>query len=699
MSINEINEDLANLKLQRSVSVPDNYIHTNIDFLKEFLVHIKNDETSALQLKIYDEIETYLAKIFLARAKRSLPPINENWEELIKETIAEDGITFDEANPRHKSAIEDQRDALINITSKKLSILHGAAGTGKTTVMGALFRSEQISGEGILLLAPTGKARVRLGKMANSEAFTIAQFLTKQKRFDWERMKPRFKGKNKYQAEQNVIIDECSMLTVEDFYAVLNAIDLAHVKRIILVGDPFQLPPIGAGRPFADLCHHLENTEKEDELSGRDALARLEVIVRTRTNGDSDTLTLASWFSGIKPLKNADEIFDKISDNKKLNDLNFVCWNSPEDLEQILIDTLIKELELGGESNYEGFNDSLGIGCNPSVKQRPEQIENHQILTPVKNPAWGSFEINKFIQNRFRKPLWRKNKPISVGGNKIGIYDKIIQLVNEKKTSYPGNIEYQLSNGQIGIIDSIFKGHANAVFSGIPNQTFGTKGGGADDENSAIELAYAITVHKSQGSDFQKVFLIIPKTGRLLSRELIYTALTRAKDKLVVLIEGDSPHWLFNLSKPQLSKTAERNTHLFRVSVRESKCSVPYVEGLIHKTLKEGLFVRSKSEVIIANMLYEREISFEYEREYKQGNGRRIPDFSFIDAAGDLIILEHLGMLQKPAYKEEWDKKLKFYEDNGFVLGQNLFTTRDDENGAIDSLEIERVINKIENEL
>lgn len=98
-------------------------------------------------------------------------------------------------------------------------------------------------------------------------------------------------------------------------------------------------------------------------------------------------------------------------------------------------------------------------------------------------------------------------------------------------------------------------------------------------------------------------------------------------------------------------------------------------------------------------MLIERDITFDekvfYEREYISGNRRRIPDFTFVDAAGEIIILEHLGMLHKPTYKEEWEKKLKFYLDNGFVVGENLFTTQDNESGAIDSIEIEKVLNQI----
>ncbi len=136
---------------------------------------------------------------------------------------------------------------------------------------------------------------------------------------------------------------------------------------------------------------------------------------------------------------------------------------------------------------------------------------------------------------------------------------------------------------------------------------------------------------------------------------------------------------------------------LFSPCIRLDKSSIPFAEGLIHKTKKEGLIVRSKSEVIVANMLIEKEIEFEYEREFTGKNGqKRIPDFTFIDAAGEVVILEHLGMLTVPSYKQDWQKKLSFYEANGFKLGVNLFVTEDKENGAIDSIEIEQVIKKIQ---
>lgn len=208
-------------------------------------------------------------------------------------------------------------------------------------------------------------------------------------------------------------------------------------------------------------------------------------------------------------------------------------------------------------------------------------------------------------------------------------------------------------------------------------------------------MAYAITIHKSQGSDFDTVLVVLPKSGRILSRELIYTALTRARKKLILLIQ-DNISWLIEYTKPQMSVLAKRNTNLFSTSVREDISNIPYAEGLIHTTLKPGLIVRSKSEVIIANMLYERGIDFEYERMIEDNGRRCIPDFTFEDASGDTILWEHLGMLDNPAYKESWEKKRDFYKSIGYIEGVNLFTTVDHENGSIDSTEIAAIVDKLE---
>lgn len=161
------------------------------------------------------------------------------------------------------------------------------------------------------MLAPTGKARVRLSNMAeNVSSKTIAQFLTSLGAFDFENMKPCLtENSRKYSKAKNIIVDECSMLTTDMLYTLIKSLDMTSIKRIILIGDPYQLPPIGPGRPFSDLCHYLNRDDADANL--KSAITYLRTVVRTIASGDSDVLTLASWFSGNKPEKFADEIFEK----------------------------------------------------------------------------------------------------------------------------------------------------------------------------------------------------------------------------------------------------------------------------------------------------------------------------------------------------------------------------------------------------
>jgi hypothetical protein len=105
--------------------------------------------------------------------------------------------------------------------------------------------------------------------------------------------------------------------------------------------------------------------------------------------------------------------------------------------------------------------------------------------------------------------------------------------------------------------------------------------------------------------------------------------------------------------------------------------------------------VRSKSELTIANELIHQGIEFDYEKEIEIGGKKKLPDFTFVDAGGDAIIWEHLGMLNVPSYKRAWERKLAFYESNGYHLGENLFTTKDTEQGGIDSTEIVNTIDEI----
>ena len=181
-----------------------------------------------------------------------------------------------------------------------------------------------------------------------------------------------------------------------------------------------------------------------------------------------------------------------------------------------------------------------------------------------------------------------------------------------------------------------------------------------------LELAYAISVHKAQGSEFDRVYVVVPKSKQaLLGTEMFYTALTRARRHCTLLVEQDvSP--LLGMRRPEASRLRRINSSLFQLRVVPEKLlSVGgwYDDGRIHHTLAE-IAVRSKSEVIIANMLHERDIPFRYEQPLYAADGSfYLPDFT-VTWRGKDYFWEHVGMLHREDYRAHWEKKRAWYERN-----------------------------------
>lgn len=676
------------------------------------IVDIVSDEragttTQTLQLAELKGREDRLRLVLTKRAGKPVVPIKTDWKRRLVEAITEAGGAFNPKNERHAEALAEQAVALERLTSRRLSLLVGRAGTGKTSVMGALMLCKPIAKDGILLLAPTGKARVRLGKAANAEAMTIAQFLNRLERYDGARQRPLFTGKEKYRKEKTVVIDECSMLTMDDLVAVFEALDLAHVQRLILVGDPNQLPPIGVGRPFADLVAFLQTTKMkaEDGSSLGGALARLSIEVRSAAAAEeaSDTLRLASWFTCDPQPIDADRVLSDLETGGRFNDLEILFWRNPEELRSRLAEAFRKHLGLRDLGDVTGFDRSLGLDDRGWIPfDAPEGSERWQILSPVRMHPHGVRDLNRWVQSSFRdKELRDAANPwgISFGSESLVWKDKVIQTVNEWRKAYDWNSKeaekHYIANGEVGLLAKV-KGNLKAVFAGRPGLTFDFWPNQFSEGSAPLELAYALTVHKSQGSEFRKVFVVIPRNCRLLSRELLYTALTRSRDQLVLLIEGDNASVLFDLTRPERSETARRNTNLFQGVVRFGMDEVPYAQHLIHRTEK-GHLVRSKSELVIANMLFQLGVQYEYERvcEGSSEPGRLRPDFSFVTPDGDLIVWEHLGMLNREDYRCGWEWKRQWYLRNGFVEGKTLFTSQEDVRGGLDSTTLKRTALKI----
>ena len=708
LSMSETMERLPDVDLNQPCNVGLDWLMANKGFLSEVVETIdiaaKLGETEkqipSLQLVDYKKQEDQLRKILWGRTGAKISGARANWAAFLQTAIKEAGGAFDANNPRHVAATLEQTEALARITSRKLTVLTGMAGTGKTSVLGALLLCEDIVRDGVLLLAPTGKARVRLGTATNAEAMTVAQFLNHLGRYDAIRQKPLLTGKEKYRKEKTVVIDEASMLTMDTLLAVLEALDLAHVQRLILVGDPNQLPPIGVGRPFADLVVSLEDALTSKDPSDRElglAMARLFVEVRSIAGAPSDTLRLASWFTRGQQPVDADRILSDVEVGVIFNDLELCFWKTPEELRARLMEQFKKHLGINNEKDINGFNRALGLSPEGWIPfDAPEGSENFQILTPVRMHPHGVHEINRWVQRAFRADKLqsaRAYRGTSLGDEEIVVSDKVIQLENDTRSAYDGSntLNVDLANGEIGVVCPGKDDWLNVVFSRRRGIRVGYNKRDFPQGSGPLELAYALTVHKAEGSEFLKVFVIIPGKCRPLSRELLYTALTRSREKLVLLIEGDSGACLYDLSRPEESETARRNTNLFTGAVRERSDIIPYAEHLIHRAEK-GHMVRSKSELVIANILFHIEglQDYEYERPYYGSfvPGKVLPDFSWVTPAGNLIILEHLGMLCRDDYRRAWEWKKDWYEKNGLRVGQDIFTTQEDAKGSLDSDEI-----------
>lgn len=292
--------------------------------------------------------------------------------------------------------------------------------------------------------------------------------------------------------------------------------------------------------------------------------------------------------------------------------------------------------------------------------------------------------------------------------------DKVINNRNwtvPKSRIYPRpEARGYLANGEIGAV----VGHRRAPgrnwepnyleieFSTQPGLKFNFyKSDFSEEGDASLELAYALTVHKAQGSEFDIVFLVLPRSPLMLTRELLYTALTRQKSKVVVLHQGSATD-LQKLSSDRYSATAARLTNLF-VDPRPVEIGDKFLEKhLIHITSR-GEPVRSKSEVIIANLLHANKIDYHYEHPLEVSGVMKYPDFTIEDDdAGVTYYWEHCGMLSDPGYRKRWDEKKEWYRDNDILPHEEgggtkgtLIITEDSPAGGISSQAIEQIISEV----
>ena len=698
------------------------------------------DDRPAYQLERIGLAGDIIRRTVEKRIEAKRHPLKIDWRKSL-DTFLDLKLPADpEEHEQEKQARAEKTTALEELAASRFSVLIGRAGTGKTTLLSVLCAQPEINKEGVLLLAPTGKARVRMDDVArkagitNGQAYTLAQHLSRTGRYDGGTQRYLMTGERGENIAKTVIVDECSMLTEEMMAALIES--LSKVDRLIFVGDYRQLPPIGAGRPFIDIVARLQPSEfptgQPHVAAGYSEL----MIPRRQGAGERDDLLLASWFGGSETSAGDDQVFEILSGKRKSETVQFVTWETPDELEKVLYDVLRETLEFKPE--FEEWQ-SFGISIGGSPDDRGSlwfntkwgkfdgsgiSAEAWQILSPVRQKPWGVETLNRLIHTRYKERTIEQARnfkgyrsiPKPMGEHQIVYGDKVINNRNRiiyKNRMYPSpDKEGYLANGEIGIVVGHRRTKKKSWKPKYLEIEFSTQRGTAfkffqsdfkDEGEASLELAYALTVHKAQGSEFNRVFLVLPRSPLMVTRELLYTALTRQKEKVVVLLQGSATD-LHCFSSERYSAAACRLTNLFGPPKPIEFKGVFLEERLIHNTTR-GELVRSKSEVIIANLLHAKNVDYEYEQELVLNGvpANKFPDFVVEDDdTGTMYYWEHLGMLGDASYKRRWQEKEQWYHDNGILPheeggGPNgtLIATRDDPKGGIDSSYINRLIEEV----
>jgi hypothetical protein len=395
----------------------------------------------------------------------------------------------------------------------------------------------------------------------------------------------------------------------------------------------------------------------------------------------------------------AEAILRRVQDGGDVDlDLRVRYWRGGQDLQKQLIEQLTADVtaDTGATPDesrpWEFWRAAFGDNKRP---------EGYQVLTPYRGEEFGTEILNSQLQEAIHQRAPGDLRAI----DGIALGDKVMQVKNRPPSNpiwaycwskrVPERVE--VYNGELGFASphafdgkklgwSGFRPERLQVnFSSKPDYAVGYGQGlgktpdgkwmRAESVEENLELAYAVSIHKAQGSEFDRVYFVVPKHKRsLLSRELFYTGLTRAGRHCTLLIEEDiSP--LLSMRRLEQSRLLRINASLFAFRPVPDELRVLgdwYEEGKIHSTLSEFM-VRSKSEVIIANMLFERDIPFRYEAPLYAPDGTfYLPDFT-IAWHGQEWYWEHLGRLDEERYRHHWDVKQAWY--NRHFPGRLVTTT------------------------
>ncbi len=465
----------------------------------EVIQEEREDCTAVYHRAMLDaEKEVALQLVLLQRAPRTKAPKFTN--EDLDAFEEEQGIFFEAG----------QRRAILQAAQSPVVVITGGPGTGKTTVINCIIRLMQREGLTVSLAAPTGRAAKRMTEATGQEAKTLHRLLEYAAGED--DALPLFgKSEEDPLKADVVIVDEMSMVDLMLMRSLLKA--LRPGTRLILVGDADQLPSVGAGNVLKDIIEsRVIAVERLTEVFRQAAQSHIVTNAHRINSGEMPILIN----------RDTDFFFER-------------------------------------RESLAAISDSV---CALATTRLPgfyhiDPVRDIQVLAPMKKGEAGVWALNRLLQERLNPPSRHKKERLS-GDNRFREGDKVMQVRNNYQAEWSRGAAQKeeeglgVYNGDIGIIESIEENSLTVLF---------------DDERRVeydeamlqdLELAYAMTIHKSQGSEFSTVVLaLLPGPPQMMVRNLLYTAVTRAKERVVLVgSEGVLQRMVAN------NKTAQRYTAL-----------------------------------------------------------------------------------------------------------------------------------------
>lgn len=383
---------------------------------------------------------------------------------------------------------ELQRMAIATAANKGLLILTGGPGTGKTTAIKGIIKVFEKQQLDIALAAPTGRAAKRMTELTGRESKTIHRLLE----VEWdEDDRPVFRRDAKNPLDCNaLILDELSMVDISLFASLLDALPLGC--RLILVGDSDQLPPVGAGNVLHDLIK-----------------------------------------AKVLPVIELNKVFRQAMESKIVSNAHKIVHGEMPDLKNDNKDFFHMERQ----STFLA-SQTVAELCAVRLKKAYgwDPLSDIQVICPSKKGETGTVNLNKILQSVLNPKDDSKHEVI-VAGQLFREGDKVMQTKNNYNIEWESEDEKGngIFNGDIGILEKI------NTQNGLVTINFDGRVAEIAAENlSELDLSYAITVHKSQGSEFKAVIMpVIGVVPELSYRNLLYTAVTRAKDMLITVGSAD----------------------------------------------------------------------------------------------------------------------------------------------------------------